>query len=76
MLLKAFFVLLSCGLSQAAAAADRWAFRSADGDIKFGHVESGSSNFDTLYFECDAAAREIRASAAAGNRRPKSGRAS
>lgn len=75
MLLKTCLVLLACGLSQAAAAADRWAFRNADGEIKFGFVESGSSNFATLYFECDAASREIRVSAAAGNRRPKSGRA-
>ena len=75
MLLKAFFVVMACGLSQAAAAADRWAFRNTDGEVKFGYVESGSSNFDTLYFECDPTSREIRVSAAAGNRRPKSGRA-
>jgi hypothetical protein len=75
MLLKAFFVLLGCGLSQAAAAADRWAFRNADGEIKFGHVASGANNFDTLYFECDAATREVRVSAAVGNRKPTSGRA-
>jgi hypothetical protein len=75
MLLKAFFVLLACGLSQATAAADRWAFRNADGEIKLGYIESGSNNFATLYFECDATTREIRVSAAVGNRRPKSGRA-
>lgn len=75
MMLKAVFVLLACGVSQAAAAADRWTFRNTDGDTKFGYVESGSSNFDTLYFECDATSREIRVSAATGNRRPKSGRA-
>jgi hypothetical protein len=73
-LLKAAVMLVACGFSHAAAA-DRWAFRNADGEIKFGYVESGSSNFDTLYFECDATSREIRVSAAAGNRRPKSGRA-
>jgi len=73
--LKACAVLLACGVSHAAAAADRWAFRAVDGEIKFGHIESGSSSFDTLYFECDAASREIRVSAAAGNKRPKSGRA-
>jgi hypothetical protein len=75
MRLKAFVVLLGCGLTQAAAAADRWVFRSADGEIKAGHVEAGSNNFDTLYFECDAATREIRVSAAVGNRRPKAARA-
>ena len=75
MALKTCLVLLACAVSQAAAAADRWAFRSADGEIKFGYVESGSSNFETLYFECDGATREIRVSAAVGNRRPKSGRA-
>jgi hypothetical protein len=75
MVLKTCLVLLACAASQAAAAADRWAFRNADGEIKFGHVGSGSSNFDTLYFECDPTSREIRVSAAAGNRRPTSGRA-
>ena len=75
MALRTCLVLLACAVSQAAAAADRWAFRNADGEIKFGYVESGSSNFDTLYFECDPTSREIRVSAAAGNRRPKAGRA-
>ena len=75
MVLKTCLVLLACVVSQAAAAADRWTFRNADGEIKFGYVGSGSSNFDTLYFECDPTSREIRVSAAAGNRRPKSGRA-
>ena len=75
MVLKTCLVLLACAVSQAAAAADRWAFRNADGEIKFGYVGSGSSNFDTLYFECDPTSREIRVSAAAGNRRPKSGQA-
>ena len=75
MALTTWLVVLACAVSQAAAAADRWAFRNADDEIKFGYVESGSSNFETLYFECDATSREIRVSAAAGNRRPKSGRA-
>jgi hypothetical protein len=75
LLLKGCAMVIACGLSQAAAAADRWAFRSADGEIKFGYVESGSSNFATLYFDCDTASREIRVSAAAGNARPRSGRA-
>ena len=75
MALKTCLVLSACAASQAAAAADRWVFRNADGEIKFGYVGSGSSNFDTLYFECDPTSREIRVSAAAGNRRPKAGRA-
>ena len=40
MALKTCLVLLACAVSQAAAAADRWAFRNADGEIKFGYLES------------------------------------
>ena len=67
--------LLACLLSLPAAAADRWVF-SDSSELKFGFRPSGANSFETLWFECDGDPKKISVSAAVGNRRPSSGRAS
>ena len=57
------------------ALADRWVFVNERDNLKFGYQRTGSNNFETLWFECESETRQILVSAAVGNRRPRSGRA-
>jgi len=57
------------------ALADRWVFVNEKDNVKYGYQPSGSNNFETLWFECESETKQILVSAAVGNKRPRSGRA-
>ncbi len=55
--------------------ADRWVFVNERDNVKFGYQRAGSNNFETLWFDCESETKQILVSAAVGNKRPRSGRA-
>ena len=69
----ALLAALIC-LAQPALAAGGWTFVNDPDEFKFGHQNTGKDGFDTIWFRCDNATRQIVVSLAAGNKRPASGR--
>lgn len=69
------FCVLAVLLLPAAAYAQSWRSARGDDGIKFGYTEPDSNNFHPIWFRCDPGTRQIHVTAAVGERRPASGRA-
>ena len=70
-----WFLALLLVVLPSVASAQSWRSTRGDDGIKFGYTEPGSNNFHPIWLRCDPVSKQIHVTAAVGERRPASGRA-